>query len=342
MSLAEVPTRVHALERWSRRLGLPVWVKRDDETSRLYGGNKPRKLEFVLADALNRGCRTILTFGGLGTHHGLATTVFARELGMRTILGLLYQPVTPAVRENLLCLQALGAKLVYGRTVAGVALAGIRAWAWAWLRGDRPYVVPTGGSSVLGTLGFVAAAFELAEQVRAHELPEPAYIVVPLGSGGTVAGLVLGLKMARLSSQVVGVLVTDIHPPSPSALARLANKTGEYLAARGAQVAVPRVAAADFLVESNFIGAGYGAPLAAATELAAWLQTHENLALDEVYTAKTALALERGAQVGGRWRASPVLFWLTFSRVRVSSWLPRLPEYWELPQPFHRFFVGGQ
>lgn len=340
VSLAELPTRVHSLEAWSRRLGAAVWVKRDDETSRLYGGNKPRKLEFILADALARRCRTILTFGGLGTHHGLATTVFARELGIRTVVGLLYQPVTPAVRENLLCLHALGASLFYGRTVTHLATQGLGAWARLWLQGGRPYLVPTGGSSVLGTLGFVVAAFELAEQVRAHELPEPTYIVVPLGSGGTVAGLVLGLKIAGLASQVVGVLVTDIHAPSASTLARLANRTGRYLVQRQVKFAVPHISAEEFVIERGCLGAGYGAPLGEATELAAWLKAHEGLSLDDVYAAKAALALERGARER-RWKDGPVLFWLTFSRVRVSSWLPRLPDFRELPQVFQQFFIPG-
>lgn len=213
--LTSLPTRVHRLVKLERELGAEqLWIKRDDESGALYGGNKPRKLEFVLGDALKRGRRTLLTFGGIGTHHGLATALCARSVGLRTILLLLPQPVTDHVRRSLLLDYAAGAEMHYAPTVPLLTLQALWLWTREFLRGNWPYVVPVGGSSALGTLGHVNAAIELQEQIRAGELPEPEWIFAPLGTGGTVAGLVLGAKLAGLRARIVAVQVTDILPRS--------------------------------------------------------------------------------------------------------------------------------
>jgi len=335
VSLTTLPTRVHRLSHWSDLLGIEVWVKRDDETNPRYGGNKPRKLEFLLGEALQAGSRRVLTFGGLGTHHGLATALFAREVGLRVGVGLLYQPVTAAVRENLLALHALDAELFYGARVP--ALAAKAAWRWLqYVRaGERPYVIPTGGSSAVGTLGYVNAAFEFAEQVRAGDLPVPERVFVPLGSGGTVAGLALGLKAAGLRTRVVGVLVSDIYPPSPRKLCRLAARTAAYLKAK-AGIPLPALTEKDFFIERGCLGAGYGAALPPADAVATWLHQHEGIKLDGTYTAKAALALERWARQHRT--AGPVLFWLTYSQARVVDLVPALPDYHALPRELQRFF----
>src|SRR3990172_4075315 len=202
--------------------GVELWVKRDDRSCPLYGGNKPRKLEFVIGRALERGARRLVTAGGRRTKQGPRPTILGRAAGLATTLVLVDQPVTPKVRESLLLMRAHGAEIVHGRGVAGAALGVLATLARGWLRGEKPYLVPTGGSSALGTLGFVGAALELAEQVRAGVCPEPAELYVAVGSGGTLAGLVLGLRLAGLRTRAVGVLVTDVLPPSPARPARLA------------------------------------------------------------------------------------------------------------------------
>src|SRR5262245_3965421 len=114
--LTQLPTRVHRLERLGRELGIDLWVKRDDQSGQLYGGNKPRKLEIILGDAMAAGKKCVMTFGGIGTHHGLATAICARELGLRAILVLLRQPVTEHVRQSLLLDYAAGAEMYYAPT----------------------------------------------------------------------------------------------------------------------------------------------------------------------------------------------------------------------------------
>ncbi|MEN8183095.1 MAG: pyridoxal-phosphate dependent enzyme, partial [Myxococcota bacterium] len=202
-----------------------LWMKRDDTSCPLYGGNKPRKLEFTVGAALHRRSRRLVTTGGLGTHHGLATTILARAAGLHTTLVLVDQPLLPEVRRSLLLFVGHGAEVIHGRTVPGAAAGVLFALARSTLRGERPTLLPTGGSSPAGNLGFVSAALELAEQVAAGELPEPREIFVAVGSGGTLAGLALGLRLAGLASRLVGVLVTDIVPPRPATLARAARRS---------------------------------------------------------------------------------------------------------------------
>src|SRR5262249_2164386 len=157
--LTTLPTRVHQLKRLGRDLGLAqLWVKRDDESGTLYGGNKPRKLEFLLADALARRRTSALTFGGIGTHHGLATPLGRRAVGLRAILLLVKQPVTEHVRRGLLLDYAAGAELHYAPNVTLLAARALGVYGRELLRGGLPYIIPTGGTSPLGILGYVNAA----------------------------------------------------------------------------------------------------------------------------------------------------------------------------------------
>jgi D-cysteine desulfhydrase len=318
--------------------GLPrgsVFVKRDERSCPLYGGNKPRKLEFVIGEALSRRARRVVTTGGLGTHHGLATAIAARSVGIATTLVLVRQPLTPEVRRSLLLHAAYGADLVYGGGVAGTALQVLRVLAAATARGERPRLVPTGGSSPLGNAGFVSAALELAEQLREGALPEPAELYVAVGTGGTLAGLLAGLRLAGLRTRVVGVLVTDILPPSPRGLLRAARATLARL--RRADPSVPRLAlgASDFELVRSQLGPGYGAatPAArAALEQAAAC----GLALETTYTAKCLAALLERLAARPR---GPVLFWNTFNGVDVEARAPRPLDPALLPARFRRILA---
>lgn len=339
VSLARLPTPVERLPVLERATGIDsLWVKRDDISGEIYGGNKPRKLEFLLGRALAEGKKTVLTTGGIGTHHGLATAICARSHGLRTILVLLAQPVTEAVRRCLLLDHAAGAEMHYGSTVARLAVVAMRVYAREAMRGNRPFIVPTGGTSALGVLGYVNAAFELAEQVVAGDVPEPAWIFVPLGSGGTVAGLVAGIRLAGLRSRVAAVLVTDILPPSRARLARLANGALRLLRKRVGPAWHAVVEPGDFTILSEHVGPAYGAPTEEARRAAELMRQTEGIVLETTYTAKCAAAL---LAVGPRLaRDGPILFWNTYSSVDPARHLGPLPDYRELPRSFHPFFEG--
>ncbi len=300
LELSKRPTPVRELA------GLGIWVKEDGAFGAGgWGGNKVRKLEWLIPDARRRGRRSILTFGGLGTNWGLATALYAREHGIETALALVDQPVDDHVTAQLARLEASGARIYRTRTKARTV--AMLPWLLARnARGGRPpYLLPAGGSSPVGALGYVEAALEIAAQVEDGALPEPAHVVAPVGTGGTVAGLALGLQLAGLRTRVVGVVVNDQLRLDPPVVARLARRTAKLLERRGARLGQLQLEPGMLDLTRDQIGAGYGHPTEAARRAAA-LAAEERLALDPVYAAKAVaglLTLRAEGRLGG-----PVLF----------------------------------
>jgi len=286
--------------------GLGIWVKEDGVFgSGGWGGNKVRKLEWLLPDARRRGRRSILTFGGLGTNWGLATALYAREHGLETALALVDQPVDAHVEAQLARLEASGARIY--RTHTKARTAALLPWLLARNgRGGRPpYLLPAGGSSPVGALGYVEAALEIAAQVEAVALPEPANVVVAVGTGGTAAGLALGFQVAGLRSRVAGVVVNDRLRLDNRVIARLARRTAALVERRGASLSKLQIEPEMLELTRDQIGAGYGHPTEAAAR-AAGLAAGDALSLDSVYTAK-AMAGLLAMRAEGRLE-EPVLF----------------------------------
>ncbi|MEW6439433.1 MAG: pyridoxal-phosphate dependent enzyme [bacterium] len=333
ISLVEGPTPVQLLERLSARVGGEIWVKRDDQTSPVYGGNKPRKLEFLLAHALSAGAHTLVTAGGLGTNHGLATAIFGGKLGFHVVLGLFDQPVTEHVRRSLLLYHSFGAEMMHlGSKLRGMLQLGILER----IRRPQACFIPLGGSSPVGCLGFVNAGLELARQIERGHLPRPASIFVAVGSCGTMAGLVLGLKLAGVPVPVVGVQVAPRIVVNPRAVLRLARRTQRLLDGGADNAAGGSLCLRDFPVETHHYGSGYGHPTAAGRSAASLLAQTEGIPLEPTYTAKTfAAVLARAGQKRG---SGPVLFWNTFNSVDLSS-KAQLVDPFSLPKAFHRFFA---
>lgn len=304
--LGEPPTPVRPLPGLSDGAAA-VWLKDDGAYGNGgWGGNKVRKLEWLLPDARRRGARTILTFGGLGTNWGLAAALYAREQGLRTAVALVDQPVDDHVRAQLERLKDSGATLHFthgkARTIAALPWLIARHFSAA----RPPYILPVGGSSAVGTLGYVEAALELAVQVADGALPEPSHVVVPVGSGGTAAGLALGLRIAGLRSQVVGVVVNDKLRLDARLIVRLAGRTERLLRRRGAALPPTGLAAEDLTIVRDWLGHGYGHPTPEG-EAAALAAEREGLELDPVYTAKTIAGLI-AMNAAGRFGEGPVLY----------------------------------
>ncbi len=283
-----------------------LWLKDDGAYgSGGWGGNKVRKLEWLLPDALRRGRRTILTVGGIGTNWGLAAALYGREQGIDVALALIDQPVDEHVRAQLERLEASGATIHRTRTKART----IAAAPYLMLRHSSglrlPYFLPAGGSSPLGAVGYVEAGLEIAAQVETGEIPEPAHVITAVGSGGTAAGLAIGLRLGGLASRVSGIVVNDTLRLDATALGRLAGRAAQLLAERGAgeAAAAARGLRIDSLAE--WLGAGYGHPTD-ASERARALAARTGLALDPVYTAK-AMAGTLALTGSGRLRGT-VLF----------------------------------
>jgi D-cysteine desulfhydrase len=320
IELGRRPTPVRRLEILERRASgsAAIWLKDDGMFGRAWGGNKVRKLEWILPDVRRRRRRTILTVGALGTNHGLATALYAREQGLQTVLALVDQPIDDHVRGQFARIERSGARVyrTHGvlRTVA--SLPRIYAVHTDWRRLRPPYFLTVGGSSALGALGYVEAALELAGQIERGELPAPAQVVVALGSGGTAAGLVLGFALAGLDTRVVAVQVNDRAPLNPGRVARLAERGRRLLERRGAALPAVRVSPADVHVETRWLGDGYGHRTVEA-DRAIDIAREEGLKLEPVYTGKAMAALlalrERGELGDG-----PVLYWHTHNALDVS------------------------
>lgn len=307
--LGRGPTGVRRLEGLELQGGPQLWIKEDGAFGR-YGGNKARKLEWILADAKRRGHRSVLTSGAIGTNHGLATALYARELGMAATLVLVPQPVDDHVRGRLAEIRASGAELTFAETPAEAAVATALALGrHPVARRKRPYLILPGGSTPLGCVGYVEAAFELRRQVEAGELPEPAHVIVALGSGGTAAGLALGLRLAGLRARLHCVLVNDLTPMSARSVARLARRTQSFLRQRGATFPQILLGPGDVSVHPDWLGNGYGHSSSAAGEAQSEFAA-AGVELEPVYTAKAA-AGTLGLMRTGSLDDGPVLFWNT-------------------------------
>jgi len=285
--------------------GAEVWLKRDDVSGELCGGNKVRKLEPLLGQALASGARRVLTVGGEGSNHVVACALYAREHGLSCRAVLVPQPETAHVRATRQLVRALGVDV---RPCPSRLLVPARmALALAEDPAGTFFIGP-GGSSPTGTLGFVAAGLELAGQVASGALPRPDEIVLALGSGGTTAGLLLGLAVARLDLPVVAVRVVERPLTGATLVRRLARKTASLLGWRG------RLGKLE--VVHNQIGPGYGHITPAAERAVALAHDEEGLKLETTYTGKAMAALlERGA------RGRKILFWNTHNSRDLSKLL---------------------
>lgn len=319
LSLGRFPTPVERSEKLSSLLGCSLFLKRDDQSGKLYGGNKVRKLEFLLGEAKKKGFDTLLTAGGLGSHHVLATALYGNREGFATAAVLYPQPRTPHVQETLSLIQGAGVRV----KVAPVPLAPFAAaslYTRLTREGRRVGILAPGGSSPLGTLGYVNAALELALQIEQKLLPVPDVLVAPLGSCGTVAGLALGLRLAGLRTRVLAVRVVDLVVANQATVHALAASTARLLARAGcAEASRARVLAGLSLsIEHKEFGQGYGYPTPNAERTLAHAR-EAGLSLETTYTAKALSALfSRKADFAGK----TVLFWNTFSSADLTS-LPR-------------------
>jgi D-cysteine desulfhydrase len=314
--LALVPTRIEPLPAVDGARDVQLFVKRDDHTSELYGGNKVRKLEHLLAEAALAERRTLVTYGGTGTNHGLATALHGRALGFAVRLALFEQPASPYVERNLRGFVAAGAELRVRSGEAGALLALRELYDASTAAGDAPYFIMPGGSSRLGNVGYVNAGLELAEQVRAGVVPEPDRIFVALGSCGTAAGLVAGCRLAGLRTRVAAVRASARVVANKPVVLYLANDVAAYLRRCDPSVPRVRIGPGDFDVVGDQLGAGYGHATAAAEAALSWVAPQ--LALEPTYTAKAmaaCLAHCRGQARPGE----TVLFWNTVNSAPVPG-----------------------
>ena len=328
LSLGNFPTPVEPLANLERALGFKsLWIKRDDLSGPLGGGNKVRKLEYMFAAAQSEARhrdgsdrvtsesspneeekKTLFTIGPTGSNHVRATAVYGRASGFRVECLLFKQPPTEYSEANYrtTCenadqvyevkrMSTMFARYAYEQTKTVLGI------------GEERYFIPAGGSSPLGSVGYVKAVLELKSQIEADLLPEPRFIFVPVGTCGTIAGLIVGVRLAGLRTQVVGVRVADSVVANSWAISRMVRRVLRLIGAVDAHDINPRRIE---LWHGDF-GKGYAIPTEAGTRAVAMMAEHEGITLENTYTGKTLAGMAHYIKEQGC-EGEHVLFWNTY------------------------------
>ncbi|MDO8329979.1 MAG: pyridoxal-phosphate dependent enzyme [Fluviicoccus sp.] len=324
--IAALPTPVSALDSHGQ-----AWVKHDDLTHPLYGGNKIRKLEFIIGEWRQRQVREVITFGAVGTNAGLATALACHQEGIRCRVLLFDQPPSAIVRANLLAMQQLGAKLDYCGSLFQTAL---RFYLHPRRLLPDHYFLFAGCANPAATYAYVNAAFELKAQIAEGQLPEPEEIVIPVGSGSTLAGLTLGCRLAGMQTRVVGVrvaparlgLIPACTPDTVFSQIRTAHVFLSKHLPGGIAFPPPRPVLLD-----TYYGPGYGESTPEALAAIRRFDDDHDIKLEQTYTGKAAACfLDRLDACQG-----PVLFWNTFNSRPMGN-LPTATTRHPLSPPLTR------
>lgn len=342
VKLGDLPTPVERLSRLGDRLGCSsLWVKRDDLSSEKMGGNKVRVMEFLLGRMKAEEKTVAISPGALGSNQILASAIYGHELGLKIVGVFFKQCPTDYMCKHMLIDQSLGVEFNHVNSPYLVPLAIVYHYLRHvdWRRMQSPFYIPTFGSSATCALGYLDAMFELKEQIDGGGLPEPDYIFVTAGTGGTMAGLELGARLLRMKTKVMGVRITDWVACNERVVASIVNRACKLLASAGADLGPFRWKARHINLIHEFFGGEYARITPeglAARQLAAQL---EGLTLDTTYTAKTMAAMIKYI-TDRRLRNHHILFWHTYNTRDLSPFLSQnaCPE--KLPPAFQPYFTA--
>jgi D-cysteine desulfhydrase len=334
LSLADLPTPVSNASIDIGPTQQEILIKHDDATSTVYGGNKLRKLEYVLQQATFKRAQRVATFGTVGSHHAIATALFAKRAGFECTCFLSHQTLIPGLGN------ALRFHLQNGTEI--VRYGGDRAKRVDTLRknlhGRQAWVVPLGGSSWTGTVGFVNAGLELAAQIEAGEIDCPTRIYVALGTMGTAAGLALGLALAGLDIETNAIRVSHEMLANELGIKQLMSKTASMMNRIDPNIPVDLARRAKFVCRNEFFGAGYAKSNNETEHAIAVARDQLGLSLESTYSGKTMAGLlhDLAAGVDG-----PLMFWNTYNSSRLSIDETLEPDYERMPKEFGRYFQSG-
>ncbi|MEP5230475.1 MAG: pyridoxal-phosphate dependent enzyme [Alloalcanivorax sp.] len=301
VALCDLPTPVEPLP----KQGPLCWVKRDDISAHPYGGNKLRKLEWVLGEIRQRPIKRVVTLGATGTNAGLATALLCEQEQLGCDIFTFPQPDSPVVHQNRQRIQRAGAQLHDRNSLLRAALG----WYLhpGRLRGDH-YFLYAGCSNPIASLGYANAMLELQQQIDDSLCPAPADIVVAAGSGATVAGLLVGNQLSGLNARIHAVQVAQDHlGPFSVCNARLVIRMARQC---WQQLGLPREQFDSRFLQwhDDYLGTGYGHPTAASIQ-AVNAAAHSGLTLENTYTGKAFAAFLALANTA----VQPCLFWNTFN-----------------------------
>lgn len=329
LRFAHLPTPLEPLKNLSRHLGGPnIWIKRDDCTGLSTGGNKTRKLEFLMADAIDRNADVVITQGATQSNHARQTAAAAAKLGLECHL-LLEDRTGSRITNynyngNVLLDQLHGATV--SRRPGGADMAAEMETLAEALRaaGKRPYVIPGGGSNEIGALGYVNAAMELLTQINDRALPV-AHVIHATGSAGTQAGLVTGLSACHAGIPVLGIGVRAPREKQEANVFALAQRVAHHL---GVGDVVSRAAV---VANCDYVGEGYGMPTAGMIEAVELLARLEGILLDPVYSGKGMAGLIDLVRNGRFEKHQNVVFLHTGGSAGLFGYIDAfaLPDYLE-------------
>jgi D-cysteine desulfhydrase len=303
--LAEYPTPLEYLPRLSNTLGRDIYIKRDDVMGPGMGGNKVRKLEYLLAEAHQRGAKKVVTFGGLQSNHARLTAASACKLSMQPHL--FYFEHRPQKKNgNLMLNQLFGAKMYFipigGNSGMSLETTIRLVRLVSLLLVGRHYFIPVGGHSWLGCLGYVRAAIELDQQARSQKLGN-AHLVIASGTGGTLAGLLAGLSLLNSPLRPLGIDVGKLWKRFPASIAQLTTRICKQLGKKNSfdPEDIP-------LIESLYAAPEYGTPSRRCLEAIRQLALLEGVLLDPIYTGKAFAGFIDLLEKGSLGKEAPIIF----------------------------------
>ena len=323
---AHLPTPLEPMPRLSEELGGPnLWIKRDDCTGLSSGGNKTRKLEFLMADALEKSADTIITQGATQSNHARQTCAIAARLGLECHILLEdrtgYHDEAYAHNGNVLLDQLHGASISIRPGDSDMNAEMEQLAQQLRDDGKKPYIIPGGGSNEIGALGYVNAAFELTHQANERSLRVD-HLVHATGSAGTQAGLVLGMEAMNSRIPVYGVSVRADKQKQEENVYGLVQRTAEFMGYSPDLVARGKVVA-----NSDYVGPGYGLPTDAMVEAVKMMASYEGILLDPVYAGKGFSGLIDLVRRGHFKKGENVVFLHTGGSVSLFAY----PNIFDLP-----------
>lgn len=333
MCFADLPTPVSTIRFDGSEGSRTISIKHDSVSSARYGGNKIRKLEYIFQRAREKNARRVATFGAVGSNHALATAIIGKQCGFDCTCFLLPQTPTPGIPRMLNMHCRIGTEIVpLGRHVD--RLATFRRY----LQGRQCWVIPMGGSSWLGAVGFVNAGLELAQQVSSGELPMPRRIYIANGTMGSCAGLALGLALAELPTELHAVRVVDSRVASPAGFERLVRKTAMMLNRLDASFPSDLADRTRICWRDNFLAGGYAVADGVTENAVTVARDTLGLKLETTYTGKAMAALLHDL-AQREYDGEHYLFWNTYNSrpLPVSGDRPRSAD--GIPKEFMRYFA---
>ncbi len=341
--LGNWPTPLHPLNKLANALGGPqIWIKRDDLSNNLYGGNKARKLEFVIARAEDLGSGEIITAGGLGSNHILATAALTKQAGYR-VTGLFFcQPVNEHVRRNLLMEICFGTEMHFVRDYPGLVRGYIKHYLQGKLAGRRPLILMPGGSDQMTTIGYLNCMLEIKDQLETYNLPQPEAIFTAAGTGGTAAGLLAGLSLTGSGEATTTLHAVRVVQPAILNEQRIVNLAAgalKVLSCKEKTINSPNAKdlMKNLLLEKGYLGEGYGFPTAKTAEAITLFRDLEGIELEGCYTAKAAAALIDYCRDRDVNNSRPVIFIYTAANSACYNYC-KIPSIEEIPAEFQWCF----